>query len=84
MFTTRFVIEGRPITQITHEEDDGAWQFFSDDRFENFEDVAKVVALEEIIAMDEFVLDIADMPVGHYATRRSSADAWVVFAIGGQ
>ena len=53
VFTTRFVIEDKKtITYVTHEIEDGAWQFFSDDRFDDFESVAKVVGLREIIKLD--------------------------------
>jgi hypothetical protein len=44
VFTTQYVIEeNKGITYVTHDADDGAWQFFSDDKFEDFEKVAKVV-----------------------------------------
>lgn len=37
------------ITYVTHEAEDGAWQFFSDDEFENYEDVAMIVGLGEVV-----------------------------------
>lgn len=38
VFTTKFVLDDKTtITYVTHEIEDGAWQFFSDDSFENFE-----------------------------------------------
>jgi len=41
VFTTTFVIKGRKdITYVTHEIENGAWQFFSSDTFDNYEDVA--------------------------------------------
>jgi hypothetical protein len=53
VFTTKYVIrDKKPITYVTHDEEDGAWQFFSSDEFENFEEVAMVVALAEIVAID--------------------------------
>jgi len=79
VFTTRFVLEGSPITLVRHDEEDCAWQFLSDEEFEDFESVARVVAFEEIVAMDPTVLDVADMPPGHYATRTSPVDPWAVF-----
>jgi hypothetical protein len=46
VFTTKFVVnDKKEITYVTHEKEDGAWQFFSNDNFDNFEDVAKVVDL---------------------------------------
>ncbi len=63
VFTTKYVIRDKnPITYVTHEEEDGAWQFFSSDEFENFEEVAMIVGLGEIVAADPSLLELADMP----------------------
>ena len=78
VFTTRYVLDGAPITYVTHDEGDGAWQFFSNDQFDNVEEVARVIALEEVVALDASILEIADMPVGHYAKRESPSDPWIV------
>jgi hypothetical protein len=79
VFTTKFVIEdNKDITYVTHDADDGAWQFFSDDEFEDFEKVAKLVSLGQIIERDKSVLDLADMPVGYYAYRKSKKDKWII------
>ncbi|MBD0332442.1 MAG: hypothetical protein ICV66_07280 [Chitinophagaceae bacterium] len=63
---------------MTHEKEDGAWQFFSNDDFDNFEDVAKVVGLCEIVKMDATVLEIADMPEAFSAHRKFKGDKWIV------
>ena len=79
VFTTKFVItDKKEITYVTHEKEDGAWHFFSNDNFDNFEDVAKVVGLGEIIKMDATVLEIADMPEGFSAHRKFKGDKWIV------
>jgi hypothetical protein len=76
VFTTRYVIrDKRPITYVTHEED-GTWQFFSSDEFENFEEIAMIVGLGEIVALDPSLLELADMPVGHYAIRETANAKW--------
>ncbi len=81
VFTTKFVLfDKNDITYVTHDEDDGAWQFFSDDHFDNFEEVAKVFALEEIIKMDNTLLDLADMPEGFFAVRKFKGDKWKIEA----
>lgn len=78
VFTTKFVLEeNRDITNVTHEED-GAWQFFSDDEFEDFEKVAKVVGLGEIIEIDDSILALAEMPEGYYAYRESRYSNWEI------
>ncbi|MEO8237304.1 MAG: hypothetical protein ABI576_04285 [Flavobacterium sp.] len=76
VFTTRFVLkENKEITYVTHDED-GAWQFFSNDRFESFEEVAAVVSLSQIIKKDKTLLKIADLPLGYLATRKNLKDKW--------
>jgi hypothetical protein len=79
VFTTKYVIrDKKPITFVTHEEEDGAWQFFSSDELDNFEEVAMIVGLVEIIAIDASLLELADMPVGHYAIRETVNDNWSI------
>ena len=79
VFTTKYVIrEGKPITYVTHEVEDGAWQFLSSDEFENFAEVIMIVGLGEIVALDPSLLDLADMPVGYYAIRETVNDKWSI------
>jgi hypothetical protein len=78
VFTTKYVIDWREITYVTHDADDGAWQFFSDDELESFEEVAKIVSLQEILDIDPTLLDLADMPTGYYATRTTADEDWVI------
>jgi hypothetical protein len=79
VFTTKFVLDdNKIITYVTHDLEDGAWQFFSDDSFENFEEVAKIVGLQEIFDMDNTLLEIADLPLGFYATRKDKFDNWTI------
>jgi len=79
VFTTRFVVKDKKeITYVTHEIEDGAWQFFSKDDFANFEDVAMLVSLDEIIKIDKTILEIADLPLGYIATRQTIKDSWTI------
>ena len=79
VFTTTFVmLDKREIVYVTHDSEDGAWQFFSDDNLENVEDYAMVVGLRELIKMDETILNIADLPLGYFATRKSINDTWTI------
>lgn len=78
VFTTTFVVKDKSvITYVTHDEEDGAWQFFSNEHFDNYEDVVMIVGLGEIIEIDESLLDIADLPLGFIATRQSRNNNWV-------
>ncbi len=79
VFTTKFVIEDKnPITYVSHDSEDGSWQFFSDDEFEDFEKVAKIVGLGEIIELDKTILQLADMPEGYIAYRKNKDDKWII------
>jgi hypothetical protein len=79
VFTTKYVIQDKkPITYVTHDEGDGAWQFFSNDKFENYEDVAMIVGLGQIVALDPSLLELAEMPVGYYAIRKTANDRWSI------
>ena len=79
VFTTEFVAKDKKeITYVTHDAEDGAWQFFSNDDFDNFEEVAMIVSLDDIIQIDKTVLEIADLPLGYFATRQTSKDSWTI------
>jgi len=85
VFTTKFVTsDKKEITTVTHEKDDGAWQFFSSDHFTNFEDVAKVVGLGQVIKMDSTILELADLPLGYKAHRKFRGDKWIIEKIQSQ
>jgi hypothetical protein len=79
VFTTKFVVKDKKgITYITHENEDGAWQFFSNDNFDDFEEVSMILSLDEIINLDKTVLEIADLPLGYIATRETVNDKWKI------
>ena len=75
VFTTRQVIEHEePILHVTHDSDDHGWQFYgSEARAQD----ARIIALEEAVQLDPSVLQLADLPVGWHAWRRSAEDPWV-------
>ena len=78
VFTTSFVLDGKEITTVYHDKEDGAWQFMSNDEIEDFEGVAKVVGLGQIVKMDNTLLEIADLPLGYYAYRKSKDAKWAI------
>ena len=76
VLTTCSIVELRaPILHVTHDKDDGMWQFHSG------QDVAlgqaMVVALSEVLALDASIAELADLPLGAKADRESSAKPWV-------
>lgn len=75
VFTTRQVVnEGRHILYVSHDEDDGAWQFHHGSNA-NIED-AMVVSLEMMVSLDDTLNQLFDLPLGWIATRKSINDSW--------
>lgn len=68
------VFDGAPILHVTHDEDDHGWQFLG------WEDAdvsqGAVVRLEEIVKLDPSVLEVADLPPGWRAWRKSKSSPW--------
>jgi hypothetical protein len=75
VFTTRdFLEEGKPILLVTHDQDDGTWQFHTGETFPASE--AKVAALDEIIFRDPSIVELADLPLGWSAIRDTTTSPW--------
>ena len=72
-FTTKAVLEGKPILFAYHNED-GDWQFHSEE--EPNLDNAKIVALEQITKRDPSVNEIYHLGFGGRAWRDSIDDIW--------
>ncbi len=68
------VTSGKPILFVSHDEDDGAWQFNCEDHL-SFDNVI-VVSLKNIIDIDETVNALSDLPVGWIAWRDSKNSPW--------
>ena len=79
VFTTKFIVhDKKEITYVSHDVVYGAWEFFSDDNVDNYEEIAMILSLDEIIQIDKSVLEIADLPLGSVATRKSKTDNWTI------
>ncbi len=69
-----------PILYVTHDEDDGVWQFLCGE--ENHElQHAKLLALSEVATIDPSVNDLHDMPLGVGAARKSQDGQWQSFKL---
>jgi hypothetical protein len=68
------VHEGAPILHVTHDSDDHGWQFLGLEH--PSESDACVIALEEAIALDSTLLQLADLPPGWHAWRLTPASPW--------
>jgi hypothetical protein len=72
--TTRQVLEGEPVLQVTHDADDGGWQFLcgtTDDTADG-----RVVGLGEMCDRDATLLELADLPEGWQAWRDRPGAQW--------
>jgi hypothetical protein len=74
-FTTRqVVVDGKPILFVTHDADDGAWQFHSGDDAQASD--AMLVGLGQMLRHDRSLAELADLPVGWKATRSAVGQPW--------
>ena len=77
VFTTASVLEdGSVITYVTHDADDGAWQFHGANETDNLDD-ARLVALSAIYQLDRSIGSLADLPLGWHAWRATRDDDWI-------
>lgn len=75
VITLRQIMRGdQPVLHVTHDSDDGGWQFLGWDT-PQAED-AMVVALSEVVELDPSLKELADLPLGWHAWRKSSTDPW--------
>jgi hypothetical protein len=74
VLTTHQVLKGETILYVTHDAEDGAWQFHTGKTVN--ESTAKVVALKRIVDLDRSVMQIADLPLGWVASRSQAGAVW--------
>lgn len=78
----RHVLEqGAPILYVTHDADDGMWQFLCGAEAHSSED-AKLVSLVQAVRIDPSVNELHEMPVGMGTERASVGERWVPFRVG--
>jgi hypothetical protein len=76
VFTIRQILDGsEPILHVTHDLDDDGWQFLGSSNA-NVADL-KIVSFEEIVSTDASLYELADIPPGWQATRKSLHEPWV-------
>jgi hypothetical protein len=63
-----------PILLVSHDLDDHGWQFLDHCQFTT--DDAAVLSLEEITKIDSTVMQVADIPPGWQAVRKSANASW--------
>lgn len=76
VYTTSYILKGSPIVFVVHD-NEGDWQFHGPE--DNVKDSEmKLVALGEIIAKDNSILELADMPQQCEAIRRDRNSPWKI------
>lgn len=66
--------EGGWIAYVTHDADDGGWQFYNHEA--PLEEDAAVVSLREVVELDRTIMELADLPVGWHAWREIPSAQW--------
>ena len=74
VITTRQILEGAPVLHVTHDADDGGWQFLPGTPVAT-ED-GKIVGLGEMCKRDPTLLELADLPEGWRARRVRVGAPW--------
>jgi len=75
--TTRQVMHGGwPILPVTHDADDGAWQFLNGRGDTDNTESAMVISAAGILGVDPAVAGLADLPLGWRAWRETPDDPW--------
>ena len=64
------------IAYVSHDEDDGGWQFHTNDPGPPKESDAAVVGLSEMLDRDATLADLADLPLGWRAWRETPTSPW--------
>ncbi|QTQ11698.1 hypothetical protein HRI96_05490 [Treponema parvum] len=71
--TKRIINKINPISIVTHDGEDGMWQFL--DKGELNEESAAVVSLEEIVLLDASLMSLYDLPLG-WTAEKNSKGVW--------
>jgi hypothetical protein len=72
----KIIWEGDWIQTVTHDADDGGWQFLDNDQRSRKESDAAMVCLSEIVDLDPTIIELADLPLGWHAWRSSKDSPW--------
>ncbi|MGH3580210.1 MAG: hypothetical protein ACRDUB_01375 [Mycobacterium sp.] len=73
VLTTRRVVEGHPILEVFHDPD-GEWQFLCGSTVTR-ED-GRVACIACVVSRDPALAQLADIPIGWFASRASPEEPW--------
>jgi hypothetical protein len=74
VLTTAAVLSGAPIVMVSHDADDGGWQFLCGTTNDPAD--GRIVHLEDIVERDPTVNEVADLPLGWLAYRSAVGGDW--------
>jgi hypothetical protein len=64
-----------PITYVSHDADDGAWQFLGDSMASETGPVLR--CFHQVVALEPVLIELADLPLGWWAEREKPGAPWV-------
>lgn len=72
--TTKQVMAGATVVYVSHDSDDGAWQFHTADPLT--EEDALLVTLGDVLEVHPSMVELADLPAGWVAERSAAGAPW--------
>lgn len=75
-FTTSFVLDGSPVLRVYHDFE-GGWQFHGSPEDPATSEVARLVSLASMIALDSTLASLHDLPYGWRAARTNVKSPWL-------
>ena len=79
VFTCKHILEdGVDICYISHDEEDGCWQFLCGSN-DHIESDARIISLKHAFDLDNSIGKLADMPLGCGAIRKKKGASWQDF-----
>lgn len=73
---SHIIEEHEPILYVSHDEDDGMWQFLCGKQHRESE--ARIVSLYSAFMQDPTVAELSEMPCGYFAERENIDSQWVI------
>ncbi|WP_292413301.1 hypothetical protein [Mesorhizobium sp.] len=64
------------IAHVSHDDDDGSWQFHSSDTRDRHQGDIMIISLQNVVRRDESISALADLPEGWHAWRSSKSSPW--------
>ncbi|NNM55097.1 MAG: hypothetical protein HKM05_10290 [Spirochaetales bacterium] len=78
VFISKKILSGEEwIYCVTHDADDGAWQFHPASGFISEDDVS-IVSLRTVYQLDPSIESLVDLPLGHMAWRETQRNSWEI------